>query len=249
MYFPDRGCVRLYATCLATPLTRCRKASTGISVLYLPGPDPGFCRGGPHIGKKVIIRLVQQSLRRGLIPKAITYSRTQCQVNANRGPWQLFAQGRLLTWDKDLSQLYACERVNTRQWHEWHSQPLESTRHAGNYFVPLSIRPIFIFVAEVMSNYLTTDGLKNFFYFRRPLRPEARGICHICHMVNPALVESRYIELQGTAVISSIYIVRYAALKAVDQLSGTSIDGTDRRTDGHPIVTQTLHSIFCTQRQ
>ena len=51
-------------------------------------------------------------------------------------------------------------------------------------------------------------------------------------MVNPALVESRYIELQGTAVISSIYIVRYAALTAVDQLSGTSIDGTDRRTDG-----------------
>ena len=29
---------------------------------------------------------------------------------------------------------------------------------------------------------------KKFLYFRRPLRPEARGICHIClHMVNPAL--------------------------------------------------------------
>jgi len=40
---------------------------------------------------------------------------------------------------------YACERVDTRQWHEWHSQPLESTRHAGNYFVPISIRPIFMF--------------------------------------------------------------------------------------------------------
>jgi len=39
-----------------------------------------------------------------------------------------------------------------------------------------------------MSTYLTTDGLKFFFYFRRPPpRPEARGICHICHMVNPAL--------------------------------------------------------------
>jgi len=48
--------------------------------------------------------------------------------------------------------------------------------------------PFLFFVAEVMSNYLTTDGLKNFiFYFRRPpLRPEARGICHHCHMVNPA---------------------------------------------------------------
>ena len=49
------------------------------------------------------------------------------------------------------SKLYACERVDTRQWHEWHSQPLESTRHAGNYFVPISIRPIIIFfVAEVV---------------------------------------------------------------------------------------------------
>ena len=65
---------------------------------------------------------------------------------------------------------YLCETKT------YHSQPLESTRHdmlAGNYFVPLSMRPIFIFVAEVnMSNYLTTDGLKKIFlYFRRP--PEA----------------------------------------------------------------------------
>ena len=37
-----------------------------------------------------------------------------------------------------------------------------NSKHAGNYFVPISIRPIFLFffVAEVMSNYLTTDGLK-----------------------------------------------------------------------------------------
>ena len=75
----------------------------------------------------------------------------------------------------------------------YHSQPFESIRHAGNYFVPLSIRPIFIFfVAEVMSNYLTTDGLENFFSTSEgPLRPEARGICHICHMVNPALTAWR----------------------------------------------------------
>ena len=40
-----------------------------------------------------------------------------------------------------------------------------------------------------MSNYLTTDGLKKFSLLpEAPLRPEARGICHICHMVNPALV-------------------------------------------------------------
>jgi len=51
----------------------------------------------------------------------------------------------------------------TRTYHN-HSQPFESIRHAGNYFVSISLRAIFIFfVAEVMSNYLTTDGLKNFF--------------------------------------------------------------------------------------
>jgi len=40
-----------------------------------------------------------------------------------------------------------------------------------------------------MSNYLTIDGLKNFSLLpEAPLRPVARGICHICHMVNPVLV-------------------------------------------------------------
>jgi len=39
-----------------------------------------------------------------------------------------------------------------------------------------------------MSNYLTTDGLKKFSLLpEAPLGPEARGICHICHTVNPAL--------------------------------------------------------------
>jgi len=50
---------------------------------------------------------------------------------------------------------------------------------------------LFFFVAEVMSNYLTTDGLeKNSLLPEAPLKPEARGICHICHMVNPALVNT-----------------------------------------------------------
>ena len=36
------------------------------------------------------------------------------------------------------------------------------------------------FVAEVMSNYLTTDGLKKFSLLpEAPLRSEARGICHL----------------------------------------------------------------------
>jgi len=30
----------------------------------------------------------------------------QCRINANRGPWQLFARDPLLTRDKDISKLY-----------------------------------------------------------------------------------------------------------------------------------------------
>jgi len=62
---------------------------------------------------------------------------------------------------------YLPEPPYLRETKTYHSQPLESIRHAGNYFVPLSIRPIFL-VAEVMSNYLTTDGLK-----KNYLLPEA----------------------------------------------------------------------------
>ena len=72
---------------------------------------------------------------------------------------------------------YLPEPPYLRETNTYHSQPLESIRHAGSYFVPLSVRPIFnFFVAEVMSNYLTTDGLKKFSLLpEAPLRPEARG--------------------------------------------------------------------------
>jgi len=50
----------------------------------------------------------------------------------------------------------------------------------------------YFFVAEVMSNYLTTEGLKkNFSTSGGPLRPEARGIFHY-HMVNPALSGTKF---------------------------------------------------------
>jgi len=77
-----------------------------------------------------------------------------------------------------------------RETKTYHSQPVESIRHAGNFFISrYQYGPFLFFVAEVMSNYLTTDGLKKFFSTSGgPLRPEARGICHICLMVNPALV-------------------------------------------------------------
>ena len=83
---------------------------------------------------------------------------------------------------------YLPEPPYLRDTKTYHSQPLESIRHAGNYFVPLSIRPIFIFfVTEVMSNYLTRPAENFFLLPEAPLWPEARGICHICHIVNPAL--------------------------------------------------------------
>ena len=66
--------------------------------------------------------------------------------------------------------------------------------------------PFLFVVAEVMSSYLTTDGLKNFFlYFRGlPLRPEARGICHICHMVHPTLVESSLLGRLAAGLEASV---------------------------------------------
>jgi len=85
---------------------------------------------------------------------------------------------------------YLPEPPYLRETKTYHSQPLESTRHARNYFVPLSIRPIFIFCCRSYVKLLDYwRAEKNFtIYFRRPpLRPEARGICHICHMVNPAV--------------------------------------------------------------
>jgi len=80
----------------------------------------------------------------------------QCRINANRGPWQLFAQAPL------------------RETKTYHSQPLESIRHDGNISSRYQYGPFLFFVAEIMSNYLTTDGLKKI-----SLLPEARSICHI----------------------------------------------------------------------
>ena len=86
---------------------------------------------------------------------------------------------------------YFPEPPYLRETKTYHSQPLESTRHASWQLFRPAINTVhfYFFVAEVMSNYLTTDGLKFFSLIREaPLRPEARGICHIWHMVNPALV-------------------------------------------------------------
>jgi len=88
---------------------------------------------------------------------------------------------------------YLPELPYIRETKTYHSQPLESIRHAGNYFVPLSIRPIFICCCcrsyVKLLDYWRAE--KKFSLLpEASLRPEARGICHICHMVNPALNRS-----------------------------------------------------------
>ena len=97
----------------------------------------------------------------------------QCRVNANRGPWwQLFFRAPLLMRDKDLSQ--PATRVDTTCWQLF--RPAINTVHF-----------YFFVVAEVNMSTLLPEA---------PLWPEARGICDICYMVNPALQTGRqYIGL------------------------------------------------------
>jgi len=67
-----------------------------------------------------------------------------------------------------------------------------------------------------MSNYLTTDGLKIFSLLpEAPLRPEARGICHICHVVNRALINKRLAskivaDWELKVVVSGTELIRIA---------------------------------------
>jgi len=140
---------------------------------------------------------------------------SQCRINANRGPWQLFARG----WRADKKILYfrrppwglGCKempyfliaaikkKTNTKNPNPnmvvlaseialvlvlyctrefpWCDSLFKSQRiYFQDIYGPDINRPILFFVAEVMSNYLTTDGLKKNLYFRRPpwgLRPVA----------------------------------------------------------------------------
>ena len=73
---------------------------------------------------------------------------------------------------------YLLEPPYLRETKIYHSQPLESIRHAGNYFVPISIRPIFIYFLLQKLCQITwlLTGWKIFLYFRRPpwgLKPVA----------------------------------------------------------------------------
>jgi len=72
-------------------------------------------------------------------PRPVWKRFIQCRVNANRGPWQLFARAPLLTRDKDRMPAIISSRYQ--------------------------YGPLFFFVSEVTSNYLTrpTGGLKKIF--------------------------------------------------------------------------------------
>jgi len=77
----------------------------------------------------------------------------QCRINANRGPWQLFTRAPLFTRDK--------RPITASHSSRYDMLAIISSRYQHG--------PFFIFVvAEVMSNYLTTDGLKKILYFRKP---------------------------------------------------------------------------------
>ena len=65
--------------------------------------------------------------------------------NANQGPWQLFSRAPLLTRDK--------RPITASHSSQYDMLAIISSRYQHGPF----------FVAEVMSNYLTTDGLKQIF--------------------------------------------------------------------------------------
>ena len=94
----------------------------------------------------------------------------QCRINANRGPWQLFARGPLLTRDKDLSILNCMHASESTLDSGTSGTASHSSRH--DMLAIISSRyqygPFIFCVAEVMSNYLITDGLQIF-----SLLPEA----------------------------------------------------------------------------
>jgi len=87
----------------------------------------------------------------------------------------------LLTRDKDLSQ--PATRVDTTCWQLL--RPAINTAHFYFFCCTSYVKLLDHWCAEKMS------------LIPEPLRPETRGICHICHMVNPTLIS-------GTATESAV---------------------------------------------
>jgi len=112
----------------------------------------------------------------GIFPDVVSSTKVIILLSAGLMPTE--ARGNYLP-----EPPYLCETKT------YHSLPLDTT--CWQLFRPaINTAHFLFFVAEVnMPNYLTTDGLKKFSLLpETPLRPEARGICHICHVVNPALI-------------------------------------------------------------
>ena len=105
----------------------------------------------------------------------VTLRWTQCRINANRGPWwQLFARAPLLTrlWPTTASHSSQHDMLAV----------ISSWYHYG---------PFLFFCCRSYVKLLDYWRAKKISLLPEApwsLRPEARGICHICHMVNPALV-------------------------------------------------------------
>jgi len=119
---------------------------------------------------------------------------------------------------------YLPEPPYLRETKTYHSQPLQSIRHAGNYFVPLSIRPIFIFWLQKLCQitWLLTGWKKLSTSGAPPPWPEARGICHICHVVNPALttVHQHFAELARKVPLCVVLdVIRQFIIRAVRGLT------------------------------
>ena len=95
----------------------------------------------------------------------------QCRINANRGPWQLFAR----------APLHARQRpITGSQSSRYDMLAIISSRYQYGPFLFFCCRSYVKLLDHwrAEKNVSTSGG---------PLRPKARGICHICHMVNPAL--------------------------------------------------------------
>ena len=108
-----------------------------------------------------VIFIVYVSLQQMQIldQNAIFLGHHQCRINVNRGPWQLFSRGPLLTRDKKtyLNYMHASESTLD-------SGTSSTASHLSRHDMLAIISSRYqygpFFVAEIMSYYLTTDGLK-----------------------------------------------------------------------------------------
>ena len=138
---------------------------------------------------------------------------------------QLFARPSILTRDKDLSQ--PASRFDTTCWQLFRPAINRPTAHFYFFCCWSYVKLLDYWRAE--KNFSTSGG---------PLRPEARGICHIClHMVNPPLtidttqlmlVVTAYKRCRQTIVIRIAGNVMYYSLR---RRRGVVVSGVRRMNE------------------